>query len=80
MKILKSISAKNVIFVSLTVHTFHKQPVYKQLVLGLQIAKQQEGSTLFHLATIKTADYRKKEFFFCNKHKIAVKPTIHRNS
>ena len=35
---------------------FHWQPVYKQLVLGWKIAKQQEGSTLFNLATIKTAD------------------------
>ena len=46
----------NVIFVNLRVHFLHKQPVYKQLVLRWEIAKQQEGSTLFHLATIKTAD------------------------
>ena len=29
-------------------HFFYRQPVYQQLALGWQIAKQLQGSTLFH--------------------------------
>ena len=35
---------------------FYKQPVYKQLVLGWQIAKQLSGLKSFQKATIKTTD------------------------
>ena len=46
-----------VFFVSVTL--FHKQ-----LVLGWQIAKEQEGSTLFHLATKKLKIKAMFSFFF----------------
>ena len=35
------------------------------------------SSSLFHSGAIKTTD-TKVEFFFCNKHKIVAKPTMHR--
>ena len=62
---------------------FYKQPVYKQLAFGWQIAKQLSGLNLFSFCNNK--NYRLKKsgvfhLFLCNKHKIAVKPSIHYNS
>ena len=57
--------------------SFYKQPIYKQLTLGWQIAKQLSGLNPLLLSNNK--NYKLK-FFLCNKHKTAVKPTIHQNS
>ena len=66
---------------------FYKEPVYKQLAIQWQIAKQLSGLNLKYnnnyrnnTATIKTTDSRKMELFLCNKRKTAVKLTIHQNS
>ena len=47
-----------------TLRFFYKQPVYKQLVLEWQIAKQLSGLTPFHKPTIKTIDKEKWSFSF----------------
>ena len=52
---------KNAVIEMLTVYLdnsyfFYKQPVYKQLALGWQIAKQLSGLKSFQKATIKTTD------------------------
>ena len=39
-----------------TLSCFYKQPVYKQLALGWELLSNCQGSTLFHLNYIKTAD------------------------
>ena len=60
---------------------FYKQPVYKQLALGWQIAKKLSG--LNSLLLITTTKKRKVEFFLCslyNKCKKAVKPTINQKT
>ena len=60
---------------------FYKQPVYNQLSLGWEIAKQL--SELNPLLISNNKNYRLKkssEFFPCNKRKIAVKLTEHQNS
>ena len=82
--IIYSINYKKFVFFSvlailLLAYTFYKQPVYKQLALGSQIAKQLSWLNPLSLITIKTTDYR-KEFFLCNKCKVAVKPAMHQNS
>ena len=59
---------------------FYKQPVYKQLSLGWQIAKQLSGLKPLSLSNNKNYRLKKVEFFFCNKRKRAVKLTIHQNS
>ena len=56
------------------------QPVYKQLALEQQIAKQLSRLNPFSKITIKDTDYGKVEFFLYNKRKIVVKWPIHRNS
>ena len=59
---------------------FYKQPVYKQLALGWQIAKQL--SRLNPLSLSNNKNYRLKEsgVLLCNKRKIVVKPKIYQNS
>ena len=57
--------------------SFYKHPIYKQLTLGWQIAKQLSGLNPLLLSNNK--NYKLK-FFLCNKRKTAVKPTIHQNS
>ena len=54
---------------------FYKQPVYKQLAFGWQIANQLLGFKPLSLTNSKNYRY----FFFRNKRKMAVKPTIHQN-
>ena len=54
---------------------FYKQPAYKQLALGLQIAKQLLGLNPLLLSNIKKDRLRKS--FLCNKREIAVNLTIH---
>ena len=56
---------------------FYKQPVYKQLALTWQIAKQLWGLNHLSLSNNKNYNLKKMEFFLCNKRKIAVKRTIH---
>ena len=53
------------------------QPVYKQLTLGWQIAKQRSGLDPVLPSNNKIT---KMEFFLCNKRKIVLKPTMHQNS
>ena len=60
---------------------FNKQPGYKQLALKWQIAKQLWG--LKSLSISNNKNYRLKKswvFSLCNKHKTAVRATIHQNS
>ena len=59
---------------------FNKQPVYKQLALGWQIAKQRSGLNALSISNNKNYILKKKGVFLCNKRKIAVKPTVHQNS
>ena len=59
---------------------FYKQSVYKQLTLGRQIAKQLSGLDTFALSSNENYILKKMEFFFCNKHKIAVRRSTHQNS
>ena len=59
---------------------FYKQPVYKQLALGWQIAKQLSGLTPYLLSNNEICRLKKVKFFFCNKRKMAVKVTIQQNS
>ena len=59
---------------------FYNQPVYKQQSRALQIAKQLSGLKPLSLSNNKTTDQRKIELLPCNKHKLAVKPTIDQNS
>ena len=59
---------------------FYKQPVYKQLAFGWQIAKQLSGLDPISLSNNKNYRQRKMEFFLCNKHKIVLKPNMHQNS
>ena len=60
---------------------FSKHSICKQLPPGWHIDKQlSEPNPLSRSKTIKTTDSRRVKFFLCNKHKIAVKPTIHQNS
>ena len=60
---------------------FNKQPVYEQLALACQIAKQLSGLKPLSLSNNKNYSFNEKWIFFlCNRCKIAVKPTIHQNS
>ena len=59
---------------------FYKQPVYKQLPLPRQIAKQLSGLNPASLSYNKNYKLKKNWFFLCNKRKRAVKPAIHQNS
>ena len=59
---------------------FYKQPVYKQLALGWQIAKQISEFNSFSLSNNKNYRLKKSGAFFCNRRKIAAKPTAHPNS
>ena len=56
---------------------FYKKPVYKQLALAWQIAKQLSGLNPLSLSNKK--NYRLKRKFLCKNHKTAVKPNIHQN-
>ena len=71
-------SVKSICMVSY-IHFFNKQAVYKQLVLGWQIAKQLSGLNLRLLSNNKNYRSKKSGFFLCNKREIAVKETIHQN-
>ena len=57
-----------------------KQPVYKQLALGWQIASQLSGLNPLSLSNNKNCWLKKSEFFLCTKRKIATEPTMHQNS
>ena len=64
-------------------YLFYMQPLYEQLPLGCQIAKQLSGLNLFLLRNNK--DYRLKKrgvfhLIICNKQRTAVKPAILHNS
>ena len=59
---------------------FYKQPVYKQLVVEWQIAKQLSGLNLLSPSANKNYIQRKEEFFFYNKLKIVVKMTMYQDS
>ena len=59
---------------------FYKQPVYKQLVVEWQIAKQLSGLNLLSPSANKNYIQRKEEFFFYNKRKILVKMTMYQDS
>ena len=59
---------------------FYKQPVYKQLALAWQIAKQLSGLNPLSLSNNKNYSLKKSGFFLCKNRKIAVKPTVHQNS
>ena len=59
---------------------FYQQPVYKQLALGWQIAKQLSRLNLFSSSNNKNYRLKKSGVFPLHKRKIAVKPTIHHNS
>ena len=63
-----------------TLFSFYKQPVYRQLALGWQIAKQLSGFNTLSLSNYKNCRLREVELFRFNKRKIAVKPTINQNS
>ena len=58
---------------------FYEQPVYKQLALGLQIAKELSGLNPLSLSNNKNFTLKKNGIFFCNIRKIAFKLTIHQN-
>ena len=66
--------------VNYTEFFFNEQPVYKQVALGWQIAKQLSGPNPVSLSNNKNYRYRKLEFFLCNKRKIVVILIIHQNS
>ena len=66
--------------VNYTEFFFNEQPVYKQVALGWQIAKQLSGPNPVSLSNNKNYRYRKLEFFLCNKRKIVVKLITHQNS
>ena len=66
--------------VKTTLHFFSKQLVYKQLTLRWQIAKQLSGINPLSSSKIKNYKLKEVEFFPCNKRKIAIKQTIHKNS
>ena len=57
---------------------FWKQPVYKQLVFEWQITKHLSG--LNPVLLVKITEWRKVEFFLCNKHKTVVKMTMNQHS
>ena len=60
---------------------WEKATVYKQLAPRWKIAKQLSGFNPLPLSIDKNYRLRKYEkFFLCNKLKIAVKPTVHKNS
>ena len=59
---------------------FYKQPIFKQLALAWQIAKQLSGLNPFSLSNNKNYILKKNVIAFLDKRKIAVKPTIHQNS
>ena len=63
-----------------TLSFFYKEPVYKQLALGWQIAKQLSGLSPVSISNNKNYRKRKIEFFVCNKRKIVLKQTMHQNS
>ena len=44
-------------------HFFHKQPVYKQLALAWQIAKQLSGRNAFSLSNNKSYSLKKNGVF-----------------
>ena len=57
---------------------FNKQPGYKQLALKWQIAKQLSGINSLSVSNNKNYRLKKSRVFpLCNKHKTAVRPTIH---
>ena len=53
--------------------SFYKQPVYKQLALTWQIAKQLSGLNPLSLSNNKNYSLKKNEIFFRNRRKKAVK-------
>ena len=64
----------------LDIHFFYKQPVYNQLALRWQIAKQFSELNPLSLRNNNNCRLKKSGVFLCNKCKIALKPTIHQNS
>ena len=56
---------------------FNKQPVYEQLALGYQTAKQLSGLNLFSISNNKNWRLLKRGVFPLQ---IKVEPTIHQNS
>ena len=60
---------------------FYKEPVYNQLSLGWEIAKQLSELNPLLISNNKNYSLKKSgEFFPFNKRKIAVKLTEHQNS
>ena len=59
---------------------FYKQLVCKQLALAWQIVKQFSGLNPLSLSNNKNYRLNKNGVFLCNKHRIAVKPTLLQNS
>ena len=57
----------------------NKKPVYKQLALGWQIAKQLSGLKPLSLSHSKNYRLKKTDFFLCNKRETAVKQTLYQN-
>ena len=55
-----------------TIIFFYKQPFYKQLGLGWEIANQLSGFNPLSLRNNKNYISRKGEFFLCNKRKIVL--------
>ena len=64
---------------SIYTYVFYKQPVYNQLALGRQIAKQFPGLNPLAQSNNKNCRLKTVEFFFCYNRKTAVKPRIHQN-
>ena len=62
-----------------TLSFFYKEPVYKQLALAWQIAKQLSGLNPLSLSNNENYTLKKNEVFLCNKRKIAFKPIIRQN-
>ena len=60
---------------------FYKQPVYKQLALVWEIAKQLSGLKRLSLSSNRNCRLKKSEVFFLVINvKVTVKLTIHQNS
>ena len=60
-------------FIFNKLHFFYKHPVYKQLALGWQIAKQLSGLQPLPLSNKKNYRLKKSGFSLYDKGKIAVK-------
>ena len=61
-------------------YIFNKQPGYKQLALKRKLAKQFSGLKFLSVSNNKNYRLKKNKVFpLCNKHKTAVRTTIHQN-